>query len=191
MISVHSPDKKAQTSHAPRPKPKETPFYVFTQSQNLDLKEVVSSVMNGLEASSISPELYPTIYPMLNSTLPTLNKKNPPAAQSVENALDYILHYHAHEERPKPVLHEEFVPTKPMIEDALSVVLAHKNLKMLNPQILQYLIKPLRQMHRNSIDNCEYLKAQNIQVATRELITFMESMPTEQLSVRQPPSFFT
>lgn len=146
-------------------------YYVFKNVDDPDIREIVQSVANGLDASLISPELYPRIISSLQSQEIYLKKSNPCASQSLHDAIQYINKWKPEE----PVIQNEhrediFLPSQEMIDKGIDYAMNGKDLFEIEPMLLQFLIAPLREIRLKSLKAGDYLTAQKAEQGARAVV---------------------
>lgn len=163
---------------APRVHKKKQPEYIYTDEPGLNYKDIVLSVTNGLEASQIDPELYPSVYPMLQTQFIRMKGVNPCAAQKLQEALEYMLDYKP--EEPGRVIavgstrvveqEEEYNPPPELIEEGVQIALEGGDLWQLESPLLPFLVPPLRKIRMEALDEGKYLKAQQAEQGARNVL---------------------
>ncbi|OHS96601.1 hypothetical protein TRFO_37214 [Tritrichomonas foetus] len=166
---------------------KKKKFYVFKNDDNPNIREIIQSVANGLDVDLIAPQLYPRIISMLRIEEYKMRENNPSAAASLLNAIEKIENYKVDiesksnnnsnknrknkknsDEDDENDTHEKvLMPSKTMIDDAVNMALEGKDLGTVDPQLLQFLLKPLKEIKKNAIDSGDYKMAQKADIGTR------------------------
>lgn len=193
---VKAPEGPRSTNPAPArnapPRNKKPHFYVFKNVDDPDIREIVQSVANGLDASLISPELYPRILGSLQSQEIYLKKSNPCASQSLHDAIEYIYKWKPDEPvtQSEPPREEIFLPSQEMIDKGIDYAMNGKDLFEIEPMLLQYLIAPLREIRLKSLKSGDYLTAQKAEQGARAVVaqqTLQEKMDEqdEKMSEQQ------
>lgn len=160
---------QAHARNAPQKNKKH--YYVFKNVDDPDIREIVQSVANGLDASLISPELYPLILGSLQSQEIYLKKSNPCASQSLHDAIQYINNWKPEE----PVVQKEprediFLPSQEMIDKGIDYAMNGKDLFEIDPMLLQFLIAPLREIRLKSLKDGDYITAQKAEQGARAVV---------------------
>lgn len=151
---------------------KKNRYYVFKNVDSPDLREIVQSVANGLDAALIAPELYPKLIPLFIAQHRNLQNTNPSAAQSLLKAIQFIYKYKPEEE---PVAQSEprediFLPSQEMIDEGVNLALEGKDLSVIEPQLLQFLIPPLREIRLTSLRKEDYIMAQKAELGSKAVV---------------------
>jgi hypothetical protein len=161
------------TTAIPPAQTKDKPtFYVFKSSEDIDPREIVQSLVNGLDPALIAPEMYPHLFPFMTAQEARLRAANPSGAQKLRDSMDYMVNWRPRSDpvTVRVVMEEEiYKPTRQMIKEGLDVALSDGNLSLLEPKLLHFLIPPLTEKRRDSLCSGDYVAAQKADLACRRI----------------------
>jgi hypothetical protein len=148
------------------------PVYVFKPGPMINFQEIVMAIVNGLDVSTVSPELYPVLWNHLVTKQRALQGANPLGLAKVREALDYMSKP-KEPERVKPVVHRErkFSPSKQLVDDALVSALENR-CDDIDPLLLDHCLGILRGKRKKHLESGKYRKAELVESGIRNILDF-------------------
>ncbi|OHT07989.1 hypothetical protein TRFO_23697 [Tritrichomonas foetus] len=166
---------------SPRPKPR-LYKYLFDEEPSLDT--IIFDLIDGLSITEVEPDLYNSLLPLLREKERALKEwRNQPASRSIAEAIEYISNYR-YENDPKQLQTRSFrrsirgtisdQSTKLIMtpaELAISVDSALRGeFKRIDPRAYRTLILELKKIHKDALNNHDYLLAEQAVNASRKVI---------------------
>lgn len=186
-----------------------SPRFLFTNADENELNEIVTSVTNGMSIISVHPRLYDQVYPLLLYKQGSLTRdKNSSALNYVKAAINCIETYYAQVQeeiqRHKELLNEETRPLTPEeiearqyeqdearknngmftdseIEESIKLVFEDK-LDQIDTRIVPQLSAELRNRQRQCIDDEDYQQASIYRNASQSVRSLSTGLRFEELT---------
>ena len=172
---MKAPEGPRTVAAAPvrRRKPRKPPVYLYKATPTPDYRDIVLSLTNGLSPDLIDPSLYGDIYPMLQSQEVRLRAMNPPAANRLRSAMEYMCNWRPPDEPVVREVPEEdlYLPSQQMIDDGVARAMTGGDLSSIDPRLLQFLIPPLREEKRKALEAGDYKAAQRADIGARNVMS--------------------
>ncbi|OHT12570.1 hypothetical protein TRFO_03574 [Tritrichomonas foetus] len=160
----------------PAPRPKVRP-YKYLYDENPDLQVIVFDIIDGLPIDEIEPELYQSILPLLREKERALKEwRNQPASRSISAAIDHIVNYRYCNDpkqlQPRSARTLQRGTGKiSKTELSISVDLALRGeFNHIDPRMYKPLIKELKTIHQEALNDHDYLLAERAVNASRRVI---------------------